>query len=234
MRDALGLEEGAPYSSTDDRGRRASAGRLSACSRSVEIREDCSAQRAASCRSRSAFRRATCARYASAAARALDVLRLSFHLRAGWENRNFLGRHAQPDARGAARRHAVSDQHRPTGGARAAAARVSPADASCASRRSWKVARPGFIDGQYARLSRAVPAARETPLPEEEAILGYHEVKAATGVERQFFLHRLFLRPSYNWQANFPILLSGQSRRRHRRTRSTCASRFPSCSRGST
>jgi outer membrane protein insertion porin family/translocation and assembly module TamA len=40
-------------------------------------------------------------------------------------------------------------------------------------------------------------------------VIGYHEIKATTGVERAFFGHHLFVTPSYNWQANFPFTYQG-------------------------
>jgi outer membrane protein insertion porin family/translocation and assembly module TamA len=63
----------------------------------------------------------------------------------------------------------------------------------------------GFVSGEYNVYPLLFPIPDELS-PENELVIGYHEVKATAGLERPFFNHHLYVTPSYNWQANFPFL----------------------------
>jgi outer membrane protein assembly factor BamA len=45
--------------------------------------------------------------------------------------------------------------------------------------------------------------------PQDQPIIGYHEIKASARLQRAFFNHHLEVIPSYNWQANFPFNYQG-------------------------
>ena len=62
----------------------------------------------------------------------------------------------------------------------------------------------GFVRGEYNAFPVLYPLP-EGVNPEDEPIIGYHQVLASTGVERAFFGQHLTVIPSYNWQANFPF-----------------------------
>ncbi len=136
-----------------------------------------------------------------------DVLRLSNHLRVGWEHRNFLGdmRRFSIDAR-------PGVTYYPTRiGAIQAPTRLLPENSIHAELRqpSFLEGRTtGFISGDYSIYPLLYPLPDGAD-PEKERIIGYNEVKASVGVERAFFSHHLFVTPSYNWQANFPFTYQG-------------------------
>jgi outer membrane protein insertion porin family/translocation and assembly module TamA len=72
---------------------------------------------------------------------------------------------------------------------------------------------PSFIEGRTTGALKAeynvypllYPLPEGVP-PENERIIGYHEIKASARVERAFFGHHLEVVPSYNFQANFPFV----------------------------
>jgi outer membrane protein insertion porin family/translocation and assembly module TamA len=137
-----------------------------------------------------------------------DVLRLSAHLRTGWEDRNFLGgmRRFSVDARPGLTFFPtrVGRFERPT--------RVLPE-----FRARTELRQPSFLEGRTTgSLSgefNVYPVLYPLPddvQPDDEPILGYNEIKARAGVERPFFGHHLTVAPSYNWQANFPFAYQGK------------------------
>jgi outer membrane protein assembly factor BamA len=136
-----------------------------------------------------------------------DVLRLSNHLRVGWEHRNFLG---------GMRRFNIEAQpgvtYFPTRiGRFEAPTRILPENRLHTELRqpSFLEGRTtGFIAGDYSIYPLLYPLPDGAD-PNEERIIGYHEIKASTGLERAFFSHHLFVTPSYNWQANFPFTYQG-------------------------
>ncbi|HVJ22010.1 MAG TPA: BamA/TamA family outer membrane protein, partial [Polyangiaceae bacterium] len=136
----------------------------------------------------------------------LDELRLSFGLRASWENRNFLGgmRHLAVEARpGVAlfpTRIGIFEWIRFLPQFRLNTRLRQP---------SFLEGRTtGFIEGEYGVFPVLYPIDTELSRAEiksGEPVLGYHAVTTEAGVERSFWMHRLFVRPSYHWQANFPF-----------------------------
>ncbi|MCB9577991.1 MAG: BamA/TamA family outer membrane protein [Polyangiaceae bacterium] len=136
-----------------------------------------------------------------------DVLRLSNHLRVGWEHRNFLGdmRRFSIDAR-------PGVTYFPTRiGRFDAPTRLLPENRIHAELRqpSFLEGRTtGFVAGDYSIYPLLYPLPDGAD-PEKERIIGYNEVKTSVGVERAFFSHHLFVTPSYNWQANFPFTYQG-------------------------
>lgn len=136
-----------------------------------------------------------------------DVLRLSNHFRIGWEHRNFLGgmRRFNVEAR-------PGVTYFPTRiGRIEAPTRLLPENRVHTELRqpSFVEGRTtGFVAGDYSiyPLLYPLPDAAD---PERERVIGYHEIKATTGIERAFFGHHLFVTQSYNWQANFPFTYQG-------------------------
>jgi outer membrane protein insertion porin family/translocation and assembly module TamA len=62
----------------------------------------------------------------------------------------------------------------------------------------------GILSTEYNVYPLLYPLP-ESVRPEDERIIGYHEIRASAGVERAFFGYRVTVAPSYNWQANFPF-----------------------------
>lgn len=133
-----------------------------------------------------------------------DVLRLENHLRIGWEDRNFLGgmRQFSIDTR-------PGITYFPTRIDELAA----PTRLLVENKIRTELRQPafvegrttGFVAGEYNIYPLLYPLPEGT-VPDQERIIGYHEFKAQTGVERAFFNHHLYATPSLNWQANIPIL----------------------------
>lgn len=131
-----------------------------------------------------------------------DVLRLSASLTASWEHRNFLG---------GMRRFNVSARPGvtlfPT-----RIGRIEPWTSYLPENYvTTELRQPSFIEGRTTgKLNVQLNAypllyPYEGDAPEKEPIIGYFEVKASAGVQRNFFGHHLLVAPSYNWQANFPF-----------------------------
>lgn len=137
-----------------------------------------------------------------------DVLRLSTHLRTGWEDRNFLGgmRRFSVDARPGVTFFPtrVGRFERPTRVLPEFRARTELRQPSFLEGRTT-----GSISGEYNVYPVLYPLPEDMN-PKDEPILGYNEVKARAGVERPFFGHHLTVSPSYNWQANFPFAYQGK------------------------
>ena len=136
-----------------------------------------------------------------------DVLRLSTHARVGWEHRNFIGgmRRFNIEAR-------PGVTYFPTRiGRLDSPTRLLPENRVHAELRqpSFVEGRTtGFIAGDYSIYPLLYPLPDGAD-PDRERVIGYHEIRATTGLERPFFGHRLFVTPSFNWQANFPFTYQG-------------------------
>lgn len=136
-----------------------------------------------------------------------DVLRLSAHLRTGWEHKNFLGGMQRFTVEG--RPGVVFFPTR--FGRFDAPTRLLPEN-----RLNAELRQPSFLEGrttgvlsaEYGILPLLYPIPDDAD-PDEERVIGYHEVKLRAGVERSFFRHHFFVTPSANWQANFPFTYQG-------------------------
>jgi len=133
-----------------------------------------------------------------------DSLRLSAHVRAGWEDRNFLGgmRRLSIEAR-------PGLTFFPT---RLATPILAPTNVLPEFRGRMELRQPSFLEGRTTGLERGeynlFPVLYPLPDgvdPENEPIIGYHQVLASTGLERAFFGQHLTVISSYNWQANLPV-----------------------------
>lgn len=136
-----------------------------------------------------------------------DVLRLSNHFRIGWEHRNFIG---------GMRRFTVEARPGVTYFPTRIGRFETPTKLLPENRVHTELRQPSFIEGRttgfvagdYSIYPLLYPLPDGAD-PNRERIIGYHELKASTGVERAFFGHRLYVTPSYNWQANFPFTYQG-------------------------
>ena len=133
----------------------------------------------------------------------IDPLQLGSTLRIGWEDRNLLGglRRLSIDERpGIALFPTRTSLIR-------APTRLLPSNHFRAALRQ-----PSFLEGRTAGSLAAeyniypllfpLPAGKS---PQLERILGYHEIKGTIGLDRPFFDLRLFVAPSYTYQANIPL-----------------------------
>ncbi len=208
VRANLDIREGGRYSRRDlDDAREAllTLGRFS----SVEIREDKSKPETGTVPINAVVRESALRTIRLGGGARFDVLRLSNHLRVGWEHKNFLSgmRRFNIEAR-------PGVVYFPTRiGRFDAPTRILPENTLRAElhQPSFLEGRTtGFVAGEYsiAPLLYPLPDAADFDV-EAERVIGYHSIKAQTGIERAFFSHRLFLTPSYNWEANFPFTYQG-------------------------
>ncbi len=203
VRDTLALRAGDAYSTSDVEDAQKALVNLGVFS-SVEMTEDRSRPESATVPLKVRVREAKLRTVRLGGGTRFDVLRLSSHLRIGWEDRNFLG------------------------GMRNLSAEVRPGVTFFPTRLDFPLAAPtnvlpevnvhtelrqpsflegrttGFVSGEYNVFPVLYPLPEGVP-PNEEPIVGYQQVKAQTGVERSFFGQHFLVRPSYNWQANFPF-----------------------------
>lgn len=137
----------------------------------------------------------------------LDVLRLLTRLQTSWEHRNFLG---------GMRRFRVSAEPGLTLFPTRIEHLTPPTRLLPENRVSAELKQPSFLEGrttgtlslEYSVAPRLYPLLDDVE-PEDEIILGYHEVLARAGVERWLASHHVFINPAYNWQANVPFTYQG-------------------------
>jgi outer membrane protein assembly factor BamA len=136
-----------------------------------------------------------------------DVLRFSTQLRFGWEHRNFLG---------GMRRFAVDERPGITYYPLRIGLFVAPSRLLPENRLHLGLEQPSFLEGRTSGFLSAdynvYPLLYYLPKgidPQTERIIGYQEVKTAAGVQRSFRRIHLRVRPSLNWQADFPFTYQG-------------------------
>lgn len=206
VRAALQLEEGDLYSRSDLEVARAALLELRAFSR-VELIQDLERPDSGVVPitirvTEAALRTAT----VGAGAR-LDVLRLSGHLRLGWEHRNFLGglrNFTATAVPGVTLFPTRIDYLR-------APTRLLPENSL-----TFRLRQPSFLEGRTTGLVEAsyniyplLYPLTEGSDPRRERIIGYNEVGSSVGLERAFWHLRLPVTLSYNWRANFPFTYQG-------------------------
>jgi outer membrane protein insertion porin family/translocation and assembly module TamA len=133
-----------------------------------------------------------------------DVLRLENHLRVGWEDRNFLG---------GMRQFSIDTRPGLTYFPTRIDELVAPTRLLVENKIRTELRQPAFIEGrttgfvvgEYNIYPLLYPLPEDTN-PDDERIIGYHEFKVQTGVERAFFNQHLYVTPSLNWQANIPFI----------------------------
>lgn len=133
----------------------------------------------------------------------LDALRTDFHLRAGWEHRDFLGgyRHFTVEVKPGVVLY-------PT--------RIPSLDPPQhylpEVKTSVQMKQPGFVEARTWGALRTeyniFPLLLSPKYDPEASVLGYRELKGAAGVERRF--RRLFATLYYNYQRNTPFAYVGE------------------------
>jgi outer membrane protein assembly factor BamA len=126
----------------------------------------------------------------------LDALKTDGHLQLGFQHGNFLGGLRKLDVR-----------YKP--GVVLYPTRIPTLEAPTAPlyehRMSLTVRQPGFVEPETTGFFRAeyniFPVLLAKPT---ENVLGYHELRGETGIERVFF-GKLLVRPAYDLQSNFPF-----------------------------
>ncbi len=208
VRDALELDENAAYSSTELEDAERALDNLGVFSR-VEILEDRGHPETGVVPLTVRVEESSLHTVRLGGGTRLDVLRLSFHLRTGWEDRNFIGgmRHFTIEARPGITLFPTSITNpespvRVLGEFHVQARLEQPSFLEGRTK--------GFVEANYGVFPVLYPLPDDID-PEQEQILGYHEIKTSTGVERAFWQHQLLVIPSYNWQANFPFFYQGES-----------------------
>lgn len=206
VRAVLGIEEGAPYSRRDLVDAQEALQNLGVFA-SVEVAQVKSDPKTGEVPINVVVRESSLRTLRIGGGARFDVLRLSNHFRVGWEHRNFLGgmRRFNVEAR-------PGVTYFPTRIGRF----ESPTRLLPENRVHTELRQPsflegrttGFVAGDYSIYPLLYPLPDGAD-PERERIIGYHEIKATTGLERAFFGHHLFVTPSYNWQANFPFTYQG-------------------------
>jgi acetolactate synthase regulatory subunit len=216
VRDVLGIQEGGSYSIRELEEAELALSNLGVFSR-VEVRPDTSRPESRRVPLQVVVEESKLRTVRLGGGTRLDTIRLSFHARAGWEDRNFLGgmRTLGIEARPGVTLFPTSIQRL-----------ERPVKLLGEYKLSTHLTQPSFFE---ARTTGFLAASYQLypvlyPLPPEvdatrEQILGYHQVSARGGIERWFpgaappitQSHQVLLRPSYNWQANFPIFYQGKT-----------------------
>jgi outer membrane protein assembly factor BamA len=207
VRDNFWLEQGEPYSRSDLADAQDALVNLGVFS-NVEIREDRSKPESGEVPLTVVVRESALRTLRLGGGARLDVLRFSTHLRAGWEHRNFLGN---------MRRFMIETKP----GVTWFPTRIGRFDLPTAvfpeNRLHAELRQPAFLEGRTTGFIAAnyniYPLLYPIPEdadPEQERVIGYHEISTSVGLERSFFSHRLFVTPSYNWQANVAFLYQGE------------------------
>jgi outer membrane protein assembly factor BamA len=203
VRDSLLLREGQPYSLEDIEDARDQLVNLGVFT-SVSIEQDKSDAAQARVPLTVRVEEASLRTVRAGLGARVDQLEVTSTVRVGWEDRNFLGgmRRFQVDTR-------PGLTYFPTRFGNL----VAPTHVLPHNRFSSELRQPSFLEG---RTSGSLSTEYNVypllfPLPEglnpdDELVIGYHELRAAAGVERPFFSHHLFVGTSYNWQANFPFI----------------------------
>ncbi len=132
-----------------------------------------------------------------------DVLRLSGHLRIGWEDRNFLGgmRDFSIDTRPGVTLFPASLYQLDSLGKG-----IKPVPENYLRA---ELRQPSFIEGRttgFVASEFNVYPLLYPNMSVNDRIIGYLEIKASAGVERAFFGYRLYVTPSYNWQSDRPFI----------------------------
>jgi len=212
VRDTLDIHEGSPYSASEIEDAKKALLNLGVFT-SVDITEDRSRPDTATVPLSVSVRPSKLRTVRLGGGTRFDVLRLSTHLRAGWEDRNFLGglRHFSVEARPAV---TFFPTRIPTGQAPLwAPFRLLPEFHLLTSLRQpslFEARTAGFVSVEYNLFPVLYPIPADED-PKNEPVLGYHEFTTAVGAERKFLAHRLTLTPSYNWQAYFPFSYRGDA-----------------------
>jgi outer membrane protein insertion porin family/translocation and assembly module TamA len=206
VREALAIRQGRPYSQHELDEAKEALQNLGVFA-SVEIREEKGRPESGEVPITVVVREGSLRTLRLGGGATFDVLRLSNHLRAGWEHRNFLG---------GMRRFTVEARPGVTYFPTRIGRFDSPTRLLPENRIRTELRQPSFIEGRTAGFVsgeyRIYPLLYPLPDgadPEKERVIGYHEVRASTGLERAFLSHHLFVTPSYHWQANFPFTYQG-------------------------
>jgi outer membrane protein assembly factor BamA len=203
VRDTLAIRSGDPYSTSEVEDAQKALVNLGVFS-NVEIQEDRSHPESGVVPLTVRVRESKLRTVRLGGGGRFDSVRLSGHLRVGWEDRNFLGgmRRFTVEARpGLTFFPTRLDPpiHAPTKLLPEVRARTELRQPSFLEGRTT-----GFVSGEYNLFPVLYPLPDGID-PEQEPIIGYHQVVASTGVERAFFGQHLTVIPSYNWQLNLPI-----------------------------
>jgi outer membrane protein insertion porin family/translocation and assembly module TamA len=130
-----------------------------------------------------------------------DVLRVATHLRAGWEDHNFLGgmRSFSIDTTPGVTLYPARIDHL-----------VAPTRPLPENRLHTELRQPsllegrttGIVAGDFNVVPLLYPVDKD---PEAQMIIGYREYKGSLGAERAFFGHHLYLTQSFNFEARDPF-----------------------------
>jgi len=141
-----------------------------------------------------------------------DVLRLSTHLQTGWEHKNFLGgmRSFEIDAKPGLTWYPLRLSNFEYG-----LQKVLPEIYTTARLRQPSFVLPrwtGILSAEYNAYPLLYPLPEGVD-PAKETIIGYHELRALAGVERKWYFNDddVTLRPSLNWQANYPFAYQNEN-----------------------
>ena len=212
VRDTLDIREGSLYSASELEDAKKALLNLGVFT-SVDIAEDRSHPETASVPLTVTVRPAKLRTVRVGGGARFDVLRLSAHVRTGWEDRNFLGglRHFSVEARPTLTFFPtrVPNGEQPLW----APFLLLPEFHLQGSLRQPSLIEArtaGFVSVQYNvfPVLYPIPAGEN---PRNEPVLGYHSITTAAGLERALFSHHLTVTPSYNWQAYYPFSYQGDA-----------------------
>ncbi|HEU5077481.1 MAG TPA: BamA/TamA family outer membrane protein [Polyangiaceae bacterium] len=132
----------------------------------------------------------------------MDVERTTGYVKVSWEHKNFLG---------GLRRLTLSERPGLTAYPTRIDFLVAPTRALFENDLSAELRQPSFLEGRttgwttarYSVYPLLYPLAEGVD-PDDETIIGYHEIASAVGLDRTFFNGHLPGSLSYHWNANIP------------------------------
>lgn len=138
----------------------------------------------------------------------IDPLKVSNHLRLGWQDRNFLGgmRDVLLEIRPSLTYFPLNSERlfQAIGGA------PEQARVCCllvGNEAMVEIKRPSFIEARTSGSLRGeynIYPLLFTNMEPDDPVIRYDEFRASASLERAFFYHHLFVRPSFNFQLNQP------------------------------
>ncbi|RYZ09437.1 MAG: hypothetical protein EOO73_03845 [Myxococcales bacterium] len=210
VRAALSLERGALYSEEEQQDAKEALENMQLFTR-VEVTPDLSNPEATDVPVLVTLQEDQLRRLTLGGGTIVDALKLEAHVRTGWEHKNFLG---------GARKLSIDV----TSGVDLYPNRLEnldrlfekPTNAFWILESSVSLEQPAIFNGRTKGVIKAgfsrrpvLYSLKDTDVPEEQNVIGYHRPSGQVGLERSFFGQRILFRPSYNLEARVPFMYQG-------------------------
>jgi outer membrane protein insertion porin family/translocation and assembly module TamA len=136
----------------------------------------------------------------------IDALKFEMHVRSGWEHKNFLGgaRRLSIDATGGADFFPWRLENLKTLSSSPKLLPVLSANITLEQPALFDGRTRGSVSAGYS-LRPVLYSLPDNADPDKETVIGYHKPNGQLALERYFVGQRIYLKPSYNLQANIPF-----------------------------